>query len=159
MSERLGLEAGEGVSMSRERLYPPDWLDTDTAAYMVSMSVDTFVRRVDDGTFPKPVVLGGKRLWHRGRLSDAVDWGCARHQACTGRCWSAARSCCEYATNFRRVSSSGSSALRPQVRERRHTSRTAPWPQPVAHCAVSSGGRPSVRTLNLSEWHGHGHGR
>ena len=55
--------------MSRERLYPPDWLDTDTASYMVSMSVDTFNRRVDDGTFPKPVVLGGKRLWHRGRLS------------------------------------------------------------------------------------------
>lgn len=59
--------------MSRERLYPPDWLDTDTAAYMVSMSVDTFNRRVDDGTFPKPVVLGGKRLWHRGRLSESLD--------------------------------------------------------------------------------------
>ncbi|GJD73851.1 helix-turn-helix transcriptional regulator [Methylobacterium goesingense] len=59
--------------MSRERLYPPDWLNTDTAAYMVSMSVDTFNRRVDDGTFPKPVVLGGKRLWHRGRLSESLD--------------------------------------------------------------------------------------
>lgn len=40
---------------------------------MVSMSVDTFNRRVDDGTFPKPVVLGGKRLWHRGRLSESLD--------------------------------------------------------------------------------------
>lgn len=59
--------------MSRERLYPPDWLDTDTAAYMVSMSVDTFNRRVDEGVFPKPVVLGGKRLWHRGRLSGSLD--------------------------------------------------------------------------------------
>ena len=37
------------------------------------MSVDTFNRRVDDGTFPKPVVLGGKRLWHRGRLSESLD--------------------------------------------------------------------------------------
>lgn len=59
--------------MTRERLYPPDWLDTDTASYMVSMSVDTFTRRVEDGTLPKPVVLGGKRLWHRGRLSEALD--------------------------------------------------------------------------------------
>lgn len=59
--------------MSRERLYPPDWLDTDTASYMVSMSVDTFMRRVDDGTLPKPVVLGGKRLWHRMKLSEALE--------------------------------------------------------------------------------------
>lgn len=59
--------------MTRECLYPPDWLDTETAAYIVSMSVDTFKRWVEVGTFPKPVVLGGKRLWHRGRLSEAVD--------------------------------------------------------------------------------------
>lgn len=59
--------------MTRERLYPPDWLDTDTAAYMVSMSVDTFNRWVEAGTFPKPVVLGAKRLWHRGRLSESLD--------------------------------------------------------------------------------------
>jgi predicted DNA-binding transcriptional regulator AlpA len=59
--------------MTRERLFPPDWLDSDTASYMVSMSVDTFNRRVDDGTFPKPVVLGGKRLWHRGKLSEALE--------------------------------------------------------------------------------------
>lgn len=57
----------------RDRLYPPDWCDTDTAAYMVSMSVDTFQRRVDDGTFPKPVSLGGKRLWHRAKLSEALE--------------------------------------------------------------------------------------
>ncbi|WP_264051580.1 hypothetical protein [Methylobacterium flocculans] len=55
--------------MSRERLYPPDWLDTDTASYMVTMSVDTFNRRVDEGMFPQPMVIGGKRLWHRHRLS------------------------------------------------------------------------------------------
>lgn len=59
--------------MTRERLYPPDWPDTDTASYMVSMSVDTFNRRVADGTLPKPVVLGGKRLWHRGKLSEALE--------------------------------------------------------------------------------------
>lgn len=59
--------------MGRERLYPPDWLDTDTAAYMVSMSVDTFNRRVEDGTLPKPVTVGGKRLWHRGKLSEALE--------------------------------------------------------------------------------------
>lgn len=59
--------------MSRERLFPPDWCDTDTAAYMVSMSVDTFNRRVDDGTFPPPVIIGGKRLWHRARLSEALE--------------------------------------------------------------------------------------
>ena len=28
---------------------------------------------VEAGTFPKPVVLGGKRLWHRGRLSEFLD--------------------------------------------------------------------------------------
>jgi predicted DNA-binding transcriptional regulator AlpA len=54
-------------------LYPPDWLDTDTAAYMVSMSVDTFNRRVGDGTLPKPVTVGGKRLWHRAKLSEALE--------------------------------------------------------------------------------------
>lgn len=59
--------------MSRERLYPPDWLDTDTASYMVSMSVDTFNRRVDEGVFPQPVVIGGKRLWHRAKLSEALE--------------------------------------------------------------------------------------
>ena len=61
--------------MSRERLYPPDWLDTDTASYMVSMSGDTFNRRVDEGMFPLPVVIGGKRLWHRGRLSMIENSG------------------------------------------------------------------------------------
>jgi hypothetical protein len=40
---------------------------------MVSILVDTFDRRVNNGTFPKPVVLEGKRLWHRGRLSEALD--------------------------------------------------------------------------------------
>ncbi|SFF22322.1 hypothetical protein [Methylobacterium sp. yr596] len=59
--------------MNRDRLFPPDWLDTDTAAYMVSMSVDTFTRRVDDGTFPRPVTVGGKRLWHRAKLSEALE--------------------------------------------------------------------------------------
>lgn len=59
--------------MSRERLYPPDWCDSETASYMVSLSVDTFKRRVDDGTFPKPVCVGGKQLWHRARLSEALE--------------------------------------------------------------------------------------
>ena len=59
--------------MSRERLYPPDWLDTNTASYMVSMSVHTFIRHVDDGTLPKPVVLRSRRLWHRGRPSESFD--------------------------------------------------------------------------------------
>jgi hypothetical protein len=74
-SRRRAARLFSGISFCNASwlVYPPDWLDTDTAAYMVSMSVDTFNRWVEAGTFPKPVVLGGKRLWHRGRLSESLD--------------------------------------------------------------------------------------
>ena len=55
------------------RPYPPDWCDADTAAYLVSMSVDTFKRHVEARVFPEPTILGGKHLWSRIRLTEALE--------------------------------------------------------------------------------------
>lgn len=55
------------------RAYPPDWLDASEAAYLLSMAESTFRDYVARGILPAGVALGGKRLWSRSRLNEALD--------------------------------------------------------------------------------------
>lgn len=44
-----------------------------TAAAFLGISRATFWRRVADGTFPKPIKIGGATRWRRSDLIDAID--------------------------------------------------------------------------------------
>lgn len=59
--------------MNGNRLYPPDWLDADGAAYLLSMAESTFRDYVDRKILPEGVKIGGKRLWSRASLNDALE--------------------------------------------------------------------------------------
>jgi hypothetical protein len=55
------------------RLYPPDWLDAAEAAYLLSLGESTFRDYVARGILPAGALVGGKRLWSRARLNEALD--------------------------------------------------------------------------------------
>jgi hypothetical protein len=55
------------------RLYPPDWLDAAEAAYLLSLAESTFRDYVARGILPAGALIGGKRLWSRARLNEALD--------------------------------------------------------------------------------------
>jgi predicted DNA-binding transcriptional regulator AlpA len=59
--------------MSGTRPYPPDWLDNDAAAYMLSMAPSTFRDFVARGILPEGIKIGGKRLWSRTSINDALE--------------------------------------------------------------------------------------
>jgi predicted DNA-binding transcriptional regulator AlpA len=59
--------------MPRERLYPPDWVDDEEAAYLLSMGASTFRDYVSRGYFPSGVKIGGKRLWSRISLNESLE--------------------------------------------------------------------------------------
>ena len=48
-------------------------LSDHTAAALLGISRATFWRRVKDGTFPRPVKIGGATRWRRADLLAAVD--------------------------------------------------------------------------------------
>ncbi len=58
--------------MSRERLYPPDWVDDEEAGYLLR-GASTFRDYVSRGYFPSGVKIGGKRLWSRASINDALE--------------------------------------------------------------------------------------
>lgn len=55
------------------RLYPPDWLDEDGAAYLFSMGASTFRAYVSQGLLPEGIKIGGKRLWSRASINTALE--------------------------------------------------------------------------------------
>jgi len=64
------------------RPYPPDWLDDDAAAYLLSLPVSTFREYVAAGALPDGVKIGKHRRWSRDALNarlastaDPVDAG------------------------------------------------------------------------------------
>lgn len=54
------------------RLYPPDVCDLDEIAYLTSMSPGTFETHVTAKLLPPPVKIGGKRLWIRSQVIEAI---------------------------------------------------------------------------------------
>lgn len=48
-------------------------LNAPTAAALVPMSVTSFYRRVADGTFPRPVKLGGLSRWPKSEILAAIE--------------------------------------------------------------------------------------
>jgi len=48
-------------------------LSDNAAAGMLGVSRATFWRRVKDGTFPKPVRIGGVTRWRHDKLMEAIE--------------------------------------------------------------------------------------
>ena len=59
--------------MPRPRSYPPDFCTLTEIAYLVSMSPQTFQQNVRAGILPKPIFIGGKRLWSRERVVNTIE--------------------------------------------------------------------------------------
>jgi predicted DNA-binding transcriptional regulator AlpA len=51
------------------------------AADMIGASVSTFWRRVQDGTFPRPIKIGGMSRWKRGDIVAVIDAAAAERAA------------------------------------------------------------------------------
>lgn len=54
------------------RLYPPDFCDEDTMAYLVGLAPSTFREYVAAKIIPDAVPIGNKRRWHRASVVEAL---------------------------------------------------------------------------------------
>ena len=52
---------------------PSILLSDNAAAALIGISRATFWRRVNDGTMPEPVKLGGATRWYRSEVVAALD--------------------------------------------------------------------------------------
>jgi hypothetical protein len=59
--------------MNRTRLYSPDWLDAEAAAYCLSLPVSTFREYVERGIFPPPLKVAKHALWSRAALNSSLE--------------------------------------------------------------------------------------
>ena len=53
--------------------YPPKGFRADRAAAYLDMSKSKFLELVTEGIIPKPVNLGGVKIWDRADLDGVVD--------------------------------------------------------------------------------------
>jgi predicted DNA-binding transcriptional regulator AlpA len=53
--------------------YPPRMMRLDRAAAYIDVSRSTFLRMVEEGAMPKPVVRNGLRMWDRIEIDSACD--------------------------------------------------------------------------------------
>jgi excisionase family DNA binding protein len=53
-------------------------LKVDDVAEVANVSVPTVYRRVADGTFPKPVKIGGLARWPKSEILEAIEKAKAR---------------------------------------------------------------------------------
>lgn len=58
--------------MTTPRLYPPDWCTAEVMAYLLCMGETTFRMHVAAGLLPAGVEIGGKTLWERLAVNDAL---------------------------------------------------------------------------------------
>lgn len=59
--------------MPTSRPYPPDICDAEEMAYLVSLSSDEFRKLVRDGTLPAAIRLGGREVWSRTTVVQAIE--------------------------------------------------------------------------------------
>ena len=59
--------------MTMERLYSPDWLDDQGAAYCLSLPVSTFREYVAAGMLPEAVKIGKHARWSRTAISASLE--------------------------------------------------------------------------------------
>jgi predicted DNA-binding transcriptional regulator AlpA len=59
---------------------PPRGLSREAAAQYVGIGVGMFDRMVRGGRLPRPIRIGGRKIWDRVSLDDALDAfsGCTR---------------------------------------------------------------------------------
>lgn len=60
---------------------PAILLSDHTASALLGISRASFWRRVADGTFPKPIKIGGATRWRRSELIEAIDRAAERPAA------------------------------------------------------------------------------
>lgn len=53
--------------------YPPRMMRLGRAARYVDVSESTFLRWVEEGVMPKPIVHHGIRMWDRAEVDSACD--------------------------------------------------------------------------------------
>jgi predicted DNA-binding transcriptional regulator AlpA len=54
------------------RLYPPDFCDEDTMAYLLGLASSTFRQYVAAGLLPGPLKIGNKPRWHRATVVERL---------------------------------------------------------------------------------------
>jgi predicted DNA-binding transcriptional regulator AlpA len=54
------------------RLYPPDFCDEDTMAYLLGLAPSTFRQYVAAGLLPAPLKIGNKHRWHRASVIERL---------------------------------------------------------------------------------------
>jgi predicted DNA-binding transcriptional regulator AlpA len=59
--------------MPIDRLYSPDWLDDQGAAYCLSLPVSTFREYVAAGMLPEPTKIGKHTRWSREALNSRLE--------------------------------------------------------------------------------------
>jgi predicted DNA-binding transcriptional regulator AlpA len=52
---------------------PPRGLSREAAAQYTGIGVGMFDRLVKDGRLPKPIRIGGRKVWDRHAVDDAID--------------------------------------------------------------------------------------
>ena len=55
------------------RTFMPAFMDAQTLAYTLSLSVGTINAWVERGLLPKPLETGGKRLWSWRQVEEAME--------------------------------------------------------------------------------------
>lgn len=70
--------------MTTTRLYPPDFCDEETMAYLLGLAPSTFKEYVAAGVLPQPVPIGNKRRWHRASVVERVADAATRGHAPAG---------------------------------------------------------------------------
>jgi len=56
-----------------DRLYPPDWLDAEAAAHIISIPSSTFRDYVARGIFPPATKLEKHALWSRAEINATLE--------------------------------------------------------------------------------------
>lgn len=58
--------------MTQERVFAPDWLDAEGAAYILSLPVSTFHEYVAAGALPAGAKIGKHTRWSRVALNSSL---------------------------------------------------------------------------------------
>lgn len=59
--------------MAKEFPYPPRMMSKDRAAHYCGLGVTGFDREVAKGELPMPIALGGRELWSKVALDQALE--------------------------------------------------------------------------------------
>ncbi len=62
-----------GSKLQNQLNYPPRMMRLGRAAAYLDVSASTFLRMVEEGTMPKPIIHNGLRMWDRIDVDAAIE--------------------------------------------------------------------------------------